>query len=209
VLTPPQVVVDNVSSVCSLGMRPHLMTGFLRQHLIAHFSQPDQIEHPNLREYLWRAEIERSKILIESLTQWKPENAGTRPAILIRRNAWQNQRMGIGDYLQGATVIEGHDRYSTLMQGSHTIFCLTTTPGECETLAAEVYRELLQFGPVIRETLSLMRFVLTEVGQMKPVLEAREHYATPVTVSYAHTEDWIIRRHAPVLDHIELSEFRP
>lgn len=205
----PQVVFEDPSSICSLGMRPHLMTGFLRQHLIDHFSQAEQIEHPNLREYLWRTGLSASKILIESMTQWSPQNTGSRPALLIRRNDYQISRLGIGDRMQSPEDHEPYGRYSTMMLGSHTIFCLSREAGECETLVAEVYRELLHFGPIIRERLSLLRFVVTEVGRLMPVLEAREHFGCPITVAYAHNMTWTVRKHTPRIGTIDLSAFQP
>jgi len=208
-LTPPQVVYPEASSLCSLGMRPHLMTGFLRQHMIDHFSQPAQIEHPNLREYLWRTGLSASKISIESLTQWRPQDAGSRPAILIRRNSWQVHRMGIGDTMQSPEDHQVFGRYSTIMQGSHTLFCLSREPGECETLAAETYRELLGFSQVIRSQLNLLRFVILEIDQLLPVAEAKEHFGIAITVAYAHNESWTVRKHTPILRTLDLSAFRP
>lgn len=181
----------------------------LVQHLRRHFYNANEIEHPNLREYLWRAEIDRRKILIDSLTKWSPQETSARPAVLIRRNSWQVNQRGIGNVLQGQTGIDGWQRYNVLMSGSHTLFCLAREPGECETLAAEVFLELLGFSQELRENLDLLRFIVVEVGQMMIVEESRQHFGIPVTVAYAHNQTWTVRKHVPVLGKIELSTFRP
>ena len=78
-----EIRVDRVSSICSLGMRPLLMTGFLRQNLMEHFAEKDQIEDGSLKDYLWKSSAD-SSILIESITRWKPNEAAARPALIIK-----------------------------------------------------------------------------------------------------------------------------
>ena len=205
----PQVIVDNPSSICSLGLRPLLVTGMLVQEIRDHFSAPDRLDQANLREYLWRSKLDTSTIVIEAMTKWNPELTSSRPAILVRRNDWQVQRLGIGDKMLMSTALDGWDQYSLMMCGSHTIFCLARESGECETLAAEVYLQLLEFGPVLRDRLQLMRFFVTEIGKMTPVLESREHFGIPVTVAYVHNQSWTVRKHTPVLETFEFDKFIP
>jgi hypothetical protein len=204
-----RVLVDNPSSICSLGWRPLLVTGMLVQELRDHFSQPDRIEQPNLRNYLWRTGLAPQTLLIEALTKWNPQQAGARPAVLVRRNDWQVTRRGIGDRLQMATALDGWERYNVLMAGSHTLFCIARESGECESLAAEIYLQLLGCGPKLREYLDLLRFTVVEVGAMSMVLEAREHFGVPITVAYAHNQTWTVRKHTPILDTIALENFVP
>ena len=205
----PQSYVDDPSHICSLGWRPLLMTGMLVQELRDHFSQSDRIDHTNLREYLWRVQTDRSKIVIESMTRWNPSLTSMRPAVLIRRNSWQTMRLGIGDKMLMQNDLDGWDRYSLLMCGSHTIFCLAREPGECETLATEVYRQLLEFGPILRDHLMLMKFIVTEIGQMAPVTESREHFGVPITVAYAHNQSWTVRKHTPRLESFAFDRYVP
>jgi hypothetical protein len=206
---PQQVVVDDPSSICSLGWRPILVTGMLVQEIRDQFSAPDRLEHINLREYLWRSRIDQTSLVVESMTRWNSSLVSSRPAILIRRNAWQTQRLGIGDRMQMATALDGWERFSLLMCGSHTIFCLAREAGECETLAAEVYLQLMQFGQKLRERLDLIRFMVTEIGQMLPVLEAREHFGVPITVAYVHNQSWTVRKHTPILENFALEKYVP
>jgi len=205
----PQIVIDNPSSICSLGWRPLLVTGMLVQEVRDLFSAPDRMEHANLREYLWRSRLDTSTIVVESTTRWDPNLTSNRPAILVRRNDWQVQRLGIGDKMMMQTSLDGWERFSVLMCGSHTLFCLAREAGECETLATEVYLQLMQFGPKLRQTLDLTRFVVVQIGKVAPVLESREHFGVPITVAYAHNQSWTIRKHTPVLNSFALEKFVP
>lgn len=210
----PQLVGEEPSALCSLGPRPLLIQGFLLQHLRRHFAQPSTIEHANLRDYLWRAQLsdrDRASLMIESVTRWDPNIAGVRPAILLRRNDWQQQRLGIGDKMMTSSRTDGWDRYSVMMAGSHTIFCLAREAGEVETLAYELLLELQAFAQLIRERLNLLRFGVVQLGRPQRIVESRSHFGVPLTVGYVHTQDWTIRKHTPVIGSIELDlgEFTP
>lgn len=204
----PEIRVERASSLCSLGMRPLLMTGFLRQLLMEHFAEKDQIEDRSLEDYLWTSGVD-SNILIESITRWTPDQAGSRPALIIKRNGWRVDRRGINDQLMGTPSIDGFEQYATFMTGSHTIFCLTIAAGECEKLAAEVYRHLVSFSSYIRRELDLHRFAVAEIGPLSKVEESKGHYTVPITVTYAHEEAWTIKPHAPKLKRVVLQTFEP
>ena len=184
------------------------MTGFLREWFKYHFSNPDFVENKELRGKLWK-EVDSSNILIESITKYKPTLVEKRPAVIIKRNEWQVQRAGIDDRLQGGVSLTGERYYSTFLTGSHTLFCIAGHGTEAEILGGEVYRELLQFGPIIRQELDMMRFVLVGVGALFELEEASENYAVPVTVSYAAEEKWLLQPYAPTLKRVVLSSFLP
>lgn len=202
----PEVLTGLLSNWCAIAPRPHLMTGFLREWFAYHFSDPHNIEHADLRYALWSA-MPNTKILVESITKWDPASVQRRPAIIIKRNAWQVQRVGIDDRLQGAVSLNGTRNYVTYVTGSHTLFCLAGKGAEAEILAAEVFHDMMKYGPVIRQELDLMRFAAVGVGEQFELEEARENYAVPVTVTYAAEERWSIVQQAPVLKRVVLSTF--
>jgi hypothetical protein len=196
------------SNWCSIAPRPHLMTGFLREWFINHFAKSDNIEAKELRGKLWKA-IPATDIVIESITQWRPDLTQKRLAIIIKRNDWQVQRIAIGDRLHGNIPFSGNREYSVLVTGSHTFFCLAGRGTEAEILAAEVYREMMQFGPVIRDELDLKRFVVVSVGSLFELEESKENFGVPVTVSYVADENWQLVPQSVVLKSIVLSKFIP
>lgn len=207
----PEDRIQRVSALCSYGMRPHIMTGLIRQLLMQHFADPNNIEEIKLRQKFmesgaWKADengLMNSGILIESITRWTPNNADTRPAILIKRNSWKWQKIGIGDSA-GVNVFEGTHKYTGLWEGSHTLYCLSAIGLETELLAMEVVKFLLHFSPWIREQMDLKRFLIAEVGGVGEVQEVVQGYAVPVTVAYVAEESWALQPAAPRLKRIVL-----
>ena len=175
------------SALCSMGWRPIMITGLIRDLLIRHFATPLHIEEPDLRHLVWR-EDERTGILIESIHRWRGDLVEKRPAVIIKQNGRQNLRLGIKDSI-GATE-QGHLQFQTFWIGSHTLFCIHGSGAGTEILATEVQRELTQFHPIITEKLGLFRWQVTEVGGVSEVEEARESFAIPVTVGWCYTEVW-------------------
>lgn len=208
----PENRMSQVSALCSYGQRPLVMTGLIRQILIQHFADPENIEDPRLRKQFvdfgsgYRESGDgnaQSPILIESVTRWQPNDAEKRPAVLIKRNDWDAHHVVIGD-LAGGNACSGAQHYWTLWYGSHTLFALAQDAAECELLAAEVARLLLHYGSEVCRELDLMRFMLTQIGALHQVQEAAEYYAVPVTVAYVAEESWALTPQAPRLKRIDL-----
>lgn len=197
-----QVIPSLISNLCSKGWRPILLTGLLRDLLTRHF-QARLIEDEDLRDLIWHEEAKQTKILIESIHRWRGELVEFRPAILVKRNSYQNMRLGIGDRV-GADE-RGQVRYSTFWVGSHTVFCIHGTGAGCEILATEVQRELTEFAPEVRKTLGLKKWSVTEVGAISEVEEARESFVVPVTVGWAYEQNWTLELESPKLRRISLS----
>lgn len=201
---PSQHFETPVSSLLSLRPRPYLLTGMFRHIMIQHFQQAGNIEDPALRGLVWKPG-ETTGILIESATRWRPELTNDRPAIIIKRNDFENRRVGINDQYQfNPTDLEGHRHFTAYMGGSHTLFCLSTEAAQAEILAAEVARELLQFGPYLRERLLLERFQLLGLGAVATIKGAQTTSGVPVTVGYVYTENWQLRAQVPMLRKISL-----
>jgi hypothetical protein len=211
--TPPRFDSRWINGLCELGPRPLVTTGWLRLWLTHHFGDASLIEgqEPSLQKSLWTRDTKTTNIAIESVTRWVPELTEHRPGIIIKRNGWKRVRQGIADRLMFTWPIDGQQSFTNFWQGSHTLFCIT--PGgdgaECELLAAEVYRELNQFGPIVREILNLVRFEVTEVGELLLLEQARENFVVPVTVSYAYQEGWRLLQEAPKIRRIDLATFYP
>jgi len=207
----PENRIPNVSALCAYGTRPHVMTGLLRQLLISHFLDPDNIEDPKLKQKFkevggWKPNdngLQDTGIMIESITRWIPNDADKRPAIIIKRNGWAWQRVGIGDK-SGFSIGDSATSYTGLWSGSHTLYCLAATGLETELLTMETVRFLQHFGPWIREQMSFMKFIVSEVGGISEVQEVVQGYAVPVTVTYVAEESWSLQPYAPRLKRIVL-----
>lgn len=205
----PENRVPKVSSLCSYGMRPHVMTGFLRQLLIGHFSDPNNIEEPRIRKHVqtlgaWQPTdngLNAGGILIESITRWLPNTTDKRPAVLIKRNSWKWLKQGIGDKVTQNNYT-GNVQYAGMWQGSHTLYCLAPNGAETEFLTTEVVKFLINFSPLIREQMDLHKFYVDEVGGVGEVQEVVQGFAVPVTVAYVAEEAWSLQPYAPRLKRI-------
>jgi hypothetical protein len=189
------------SSLCSLGPgRPQIVTGFFVELLRLHFADPASIENPLLQAHPWTNNPTTTGILIEDATVWKPELAGFRSAIVVKRGRWQFQSRAVNN--QSAVTFEGHVEYSVPLIGSHTFYCLGREGAELELLATEVWKYLLHFQPVIRQTLQLLRFNVLDVGELGILAEATDRYAIPVPVAYSLMETWVLKEHSPLLKRV-------
>jgi hypothetical protein len=205
----PRFDSTRVNSLCELGPRPLVMQGWLRLWLTGHFQKANlEDQDQTIQKMLWRPDA-TTGIMIESNTRWVPELTELRPAVILKRGAWRRIRLGIADRMLGYFQIDGQEVYANLWQGSHTLFCIASKGGEVEKLAAEVYRELNEFGPAFREVLNLMRFEVTEVGEIMILEEARQNFVVPVVVAYAFTEQWHLNREVPVMRRIDMTQFQP
>lgn len=198
----PRLVKGLVSTVCQTGWRVLYITGMLRDLLIKHFATPLNVEEGDLRHLVWRDD-ERTRILIESVFRWRGDLTEKRPAVLIKRNAYQNLRLGIGD--AAGRDERGMRQFATFWTGSHTVFCIHGSGASVEILATEVQRELTQWHPLFTSRLGLLRWQVTNVGEISEIEEAREHFAVPITVGWAYQELWRIDEESLKLYRISLS----
>ena len=196
----PENRLTEVNSLCELGPQPLIMTGLLRLTLLSHYSNADNIEHAVFRERLFK-EGDTTGIRIEDASVWTPTRTGKQPAIIIRRDDWKFIKKAISDSRSGTTP-EGDAQYTTFWQGSHTLFCAAPSKAEAEILAAETYRYLQQFGPILRQQFGLGQFGVVQVGSLGPLEEDRTLWVVPITIGYGWAETWIIRRSIPPIQRI-------
>lgn len=177
-------------AICNHGMQPILLTGMIRDELLHHFSSPNSIENPDLRQLLWR-DSASTGILIESTHNWTPAMADKRPAILVGRNSVQAK----GGLLLGnkSRLDEiGFQHYTKIWVGSHKVFCLHLNGTATEILATEVIRELGQFAPQLLRRFNLMKFDVMEYGPVSLVEESGQHFGVEITLAWAFVEQWML-----------------
>jgi hypothetical protein len=204
-----EATFETAASICALMPRPQVVQGLLVSWMRNHFSAAPNIEDPALQKTLWAADIRQTGIAIDSVYRWQPAMTEMRPGIFIKRNGWRILHLGIDDRKMGGMSPTGDPQYAAYIQGAHSLFCLSSAPAECEILGAEVYRELLEFGPKIRSAFGFMRFQVMEVGEVSILEEARQNFVLPISVAYAAEETWEIVKQAPPLKAIKLSTFLP
>lgn len=203
--TVPEDRTGKLSSLCSFGQTPRMITAMIRQILLQHFVDVNNVRDIHLRQYLedngvWSAD-ETTGLYIESLSRWRPELTEARPAIVIKPGAWRWRRVGIGNF-SGERWRSGEMCYAGLWQGSHTVFAIGNEGAETQTLAVEIAKLLLHFGTLIIDQMNLHRFEVLEIGEPSALKEATENYVSPVNMAYIAEEAWSLQVDAPRLKRI-------
>lgn len=199
--------------------RPVAMTGILKAYLDAHFSDPLSIENLRLAgeaDEPLRADGPLTTgqppqfVTVESITKWRPDLTNKRPAVIIRREDLRTEKMSIGDRVHGGGVEpDGSIRYSILLHGNHTLFCIGRSGASAELLGEEVANEMCGFHPDIRRKLGLMRFGLAGMGKLFKLEEPKKHYVVPVSVAYSVEHSWRRIPAAPTLKRITFETTLP
>lgn len=216
---PTLVDLDEWSSLCSTGHTPNIVTGMLLRFIQEHFSDPDKIENAALRDNIWvnnpgdtTEGIPPKGILIEPIYKWNPIDFQRKLAIYIARNTITTQQLGIND---GLTVGLGKDASGELktaegeyhvigVQGSHSLSCIGRAGAEVEVLGSEVWREIVQFAPVLRRDLKLKRLVVSELSPVSVLQEYDQHFVVTLAVGWYYFEKWRLRPKAPWLKTLEI-----
>lgn len=189
-------------SLAHTGFRPYLLTGMLRQLLLQHFANADNIEEPDLKELIWQ-EAQGTGILVESVWRWRADTIEKRPAILLKQNAYRNFRVLIND--RYGSDARGFEHYVTTWVGSHTVMVIHASGAAASVLATEVQRDLTQWFVVLGPYHGLLRLQVTEVGAVSEVEESSQHYVVPIVVGWAYEEKWSVRPDALPLQTVAMT----
>lgn len=217
---PTLVDLDEFSSLCSTGHTPNIITGAFLRFFAEHFADPNKIENAALRDNIYRFDsddttegVAEKGILIDPLYKWNPRDFSRRPAIYIKRNGMQPQRLGIND---GLTVGLDRDKDGQIetykgeyhvvgVMGSHSLFCIGRAGAEAEILASEVFRELQHFSPVLRRDLKLKKLTVVEISEVNKLDEYDQHFVVALTIAWYYFEKWRLRPVAPWLKGISIA----
>lgn len=188
-----------------LGMQRRMLTGIIRSLLISHYSVESNIssEANNWSKPPVWTPGDDTGILIETIHNWRESVVQKRPAVIIKPNAEVMLRIAIDDKVSRDR--EGNSHYSNVWVGSHTVFCIHGTGAAAEILYDETKSELSQFAPVVRENFQLLKFQCTEGGAIYELEESTENFVVPITIAWAYQMQWMIRREAHKLAHIDFS----
>jgi len=226
---PTTVGLTPASSICTSRHTSNVLTGIFVRLLQEHFSDSQNLEFNGeneyadsaetrpamqLQDYIWTPSNETTKIQIQPVWAYNPQDIQRRPALYVKRNAQRPQRMAINDGMTIAarrtgplpTDIEVRGEYhSVMVLGSHTIFCAGGTGAEVELLAQEVFDQVAMFAPLLRTDFKFHRVAMQELGEIA-ILDAEggNHYVIPVVIAYAYALAWRIKQIAPWLKSLSV-----
>jgi len=210
-----------VSSLCTTGHRANVITGIVLRLLREHFSVPAEFEFnkdnsgeatADLSAYVWKDERKDAKIIIDPVWLWNSQDIQRRPAIYVKRDALKNQRMALDHgWTVGAARNEAGkiievtgDLHATLITGSHSLIVVGTSGAEAELLGQEAFNHMLEFGPLIRKDVNLMRWDVDNWSDVSKLEESQEHFISKVTCAWAYSQAWELRQEAPWLKAVSI-----
>lgn len=222
-----------INSLLKARPSPQRLTGYFMQLLIMHFSDANNIDHPSLRQYIWRQDdpvndVINSKILITPLAKFDLAVMGIRPAVIIKRRTITCDRDAIGgSYMGGQPLLgtktnpkhvnggvidsnewatAGQSQKEYPLKGSVTFYCIHEEGASAELLGEEVFNLMLALAPVVMESAGMHDYLPVELGELQVVDEARQHWTVPVTCQFSYRQMIQYRPEAPLLKMIQIAK---
>ena len=205
----PYNIDREISSLCSTGLTPHILTGVILRLMTRHFSTAKGIQEPQLKGFIWNSDPRTTKILIEPVWRWMTQSLQLRPAIIVKRNALRPRQLALADAQSVIGEISSEkipaDRSEVAQiafAGSHTVFAISETAAQADLLGTEIALRLIQYQQAIQNDFGFNRFRVAEIGAVSKLEEASQNFAVPITVAYAYVDSWAVWSESPFLKSI-------
>lgn len=202
---PFRLVLEEWCSAPRLSALTTLFVAFLRDHWRDVYNQV----HDNLADKLWEPPQatgqgtltpgRRGGITIDKASHFKPDTAGLRPALLVRRGKFVPNKASIGDLYHFENELTGERNYVRMWEGSVAVQAIAQTEEMCEDLIMEATREILHFGPGLAEAAGLDRISVTDVSETQLSDEYKNHWTALTEVKVHFQENWRIIPQGPLL----------
>jgi len=166
------------------------ITGVILDTIRQLFSSSSNLLHPQLKDFYWAAEPTKDplkapyQLVIEDKFAFNINDAGIRPAILVKSGNWQEAKMLLGDK---AVVV--NDYYKRIA-GTHSVTVVAKTIAQAELLAREVHAYLCHFGPLLREWMNMYRWEVSGISEPQKIDEQQENIVITIPVSYEIIHTW-------------------
>ena len=163
----------------------------------------------NSDHFVYKDPATANSLVIENATAYTRGTVQQRPGLFIKRGPIIFNKIAIGDQSMGGRRSEGTVEYQLELTGSHTIFCMSRTEGECEKLGEEASDVLIAFKPVIRKSFDFHRFEVASIGELGILEEENEVFAVPILVNYHFSCEWILKQESLKLKLSLMADVRP
>lgn len=193
---------------------PSLLTGLFVQFLRAHFATADTIVDEALKGYLWTDDATTTRIMIEPAYSYNNKDVQRRPAILINRMDYNIQYPGLGDgshitHLEHAGSKQAGKHtgsgFSAILTGTHQIASIGQTGIECERLAEEIFKALLEYRHILKKEGALGKFIIKTVSGIKKSDENKENWLIVQVVEWAYAHQWTVSQDSPVFKRLSFT----
>lgn len=190
----------DLSGICPYGLDIRSTNRIILQILKGHFSDPNKIVIPSLKQYVYTTDPVTSKIRIVLNTAFNLAQNGLLPAIVVKRGLQKQQRLVIGDLSdKDLAMTEGITGYSRAWQGAHRIMVLGTADGQVEDLALEVNQLFTCLSPILRSDVPFLDFQVTDMSELGIIEDLGQTLGVAIEVIYTYEYGWRVVRNAPEL----------
>jgi len=230
VWTFPQEALEPCSSFFYVGPSPFSLTGVFLRLLQYHFSTPDNIEEPLLKDYIWSPSdkgclpttdygassseessvasqvVPGSRLLIRTSYSQDPAAAQQLPGLYVKREAFYTEGISLLDRslpgLNSRGVYEGTEHQVNVI-GAHSLICRGGSGAEADLLGQEVYFRMLHYQQVIKKDFQLGRLQAKSVSEVRQQPEqAKSAYYSVVRMEWAYVYRWLVIPEAPILKRL-------
>ncbi len=190
---------SEIAGVCPDGFSNQAMDNLFIKLLRSHFSNPDNIHNPVLKQFVYSDDATISKIRIVMNTTWDGTNESKLPAIIVKRLKQQSVRIAINDLGERGDTMQGETSFVRFIMGSHRLICAGNVDGVTEALASEVFYEMTCMSPILRNILPLEDFEAVGMDEIGVTDELGNNLVVPVDVTYKYEYGWTVLQIAPDL----------
>jgi len=161
----------------------------------------------NAGEFLWRADIKQSKILIADKYTLNLEDVEKKPSIVVIRGAQSWGRRGI-DQFQGWEGPNTGSRHTDIILGTFNCTCMSANGLEAESLADTVFAFFSFFKKVLRSKVPALQDLQgVALGEeLVAVSDSKQDVSVvPVTISTAFQWSWLVEQRGKPVENVNVT----
>jgi len=192
---------QDISDICPQGLSPLNVDRVFIRILKNHFSDPDKIIDPNLKDFVYNDNPDETNIRIVMDTTFDRASVQT-PALVVKRGRQKMQRVVIDDLGETGDVLVGLPHYLRFIPGSHRVLCIGSTDGSTEALAFEVFTILNCLSPNVRRALPFHDFQVSGMSELGLLDDLANNLAVAIESVYSYEYGWTLQEVAPTLKRV-------
>ena len=183
--------LDKLSLLCAdIGLSPEIVEGVIAQLLIQHFSDPEWIIYPELKQLVWSASPALSGIQILPVNRWNELVDGRLPAIVFSNLGQRPQRITIGDTYAHTRERPGTQSFVRAYTGGHRLACIGENDFQAAQLATELERWFTQFSHHLVDKLPFHDFQVLDRQAPQAFTALGDRIGVALTLSYSYIWTW-------------------
>ena len=222
-------------SAFSSRVTPYMITGAFVRLIQYHFSDPNNIENEYLKNYIWKcgtggcnvnvvsgteigstgevvsdnADLDGSRILITVSYDQSEKAVQQRPAIFIKREVVETQKISLRDKsidgLNNKGIFNG-SKHQLNITGSHSFIAVGGSGSEAELLAEDIMFRMIHYKPLLLEELKLGMIHIASMSDVRELgEESSKAFYVVVSVRWAYVYRWQLIPEAPLIKRLSLN----